>query len=231
MGPSPQTEHVTHEFSSNHNHHQAYYPTVFSRNVRTSTTDLLPPPMPIVPPPPLVPAQPLYHLAAVVDGNEESTQTITRRFSDGCLQTPYNSPAEVSSPETAEIMYAHQPMPLNPHSKLSMSTEITHTTSSTSSHHHQEHAGDGDVVYEQQQQEQQQQHTTTDYSSSSTGTENRSPREKQYVVYIKDQHGNRVEPSSNKRPWVNYFNLSDPPGSKTLRKVYRSSKYQVFSIQ
>jgi len=54
------------------------------------------------------------------------------------------------------------------------------------------------------------------------------PKEKEIVLYIRNE--NQKFENFNKKPWVNYFNVSSPPGSKTLRKVYRSSRYQVFSI-
>lgn len=99
---------------------------------------------------------------------------------------------------------------------MSMSAEITQTTNPSGL----PDAAGGSVVYET---------TTGDYSGDAYRTDQFSPREKNFVVYVKND-GKRHEQVNNKRPWVNYFNLSEPPGSKTLRKVYRSSRYQVFSI-
>ena len=100
---------------------------------------------------------------------------------------------------------------------MSMSAEITQTTNPSTSG--LADPTGGSVVYER----------AADYSGDATYRNQLSPREKNFVVYVKND-AKRHEQVNNKRPWVNYFNLSEPPGSKTLRKVYRSSRYQVFSI-
>lgn len=56
-----------------------------------------------------------------------------------------------------------------------------------------------------------------------------SPKEREIVLYVRDE--SRLNKQLNRTPWVNYFNETIAPGATALRKVYRSSRYQVFSIE
>lgn len=157
--------------------------------------------------------------------HDEANQTQVRygrRFSDsGYIHQPYNTPA-TNSPE---VVYVHD-------DTTGASTNVPRAlTQAHSAEQITQTEESADVVYTEYRTQQPQQLQQSTYSMHST-----TPRERQFVVYIKDDPNRRDQIQQqasppHKRPWTNYFNLSSPPGSKTMRNVYRTSKYQVFSIE